>query len=295
MYSKVISLLQIAFFIIAFSIIYGLYKLIDKTSPFWAFVIAAVLVLTLFYMYFIEPNMLTLTHIDLKFQDYPLDKPTKILQLSDLHYDDNGIIYKKTTSTIEKENPDIIVITGDFIGERRNEKVVNFCKQLVGLERPIYAIMGNWDHKYPGGIKELKKVLSELGITVLINSNVEISPRFHIAGTDDPYFGYANLKKTFKEIPQDAFTILLTHAPDIVYDAVKYNPRLILCGHTHGGQVKLPVIKAIYVPSKYGARFLEGMFQINGVYFYVNRGIGESHLRIRFFSTPEITTFTLHR
>lgn len=295
MYSKVISLLQIVFFIIAFSVIYWLYKLISKASPFWAIVIAVMLVCILFYMYFIEPNILTLTRIDLKFQDYPLDKTIKILQLSDLHYDDNGVIYKKTLRAIRKENPNIIVITGDFIGERRNRKVVKFCKQLVEPKRPIYAIMGNWDHKYPGGIKELKKVLSELGITVLVNSNVEIYPHFYIAGTDDPYFGYANLKKTFKGIPQNTFTVLLTHIPDIVYDAIKYKPNLILCGHTHGGQVKVPFVKAAYVPSKYGTRFLEGMFKVEGVYMYVNRGIGESHLHIRFLSPPEITIFTLHR
>ena len=294
MHSKIIPLLQLAIFTAVFAAIYILYRLAASFSPVAANIISLLLIALIAYMYFVEPNMLTVSHISLSFENYPLRNTLKILQISDLHYDRDAIIYRKTLKKIEDENPDIIVITGDFIGELRNGKSVEFCKKIVSIGKPVYAIMGNWDHKYPS-INGLYNVLSKIGITVLVNESKEIYPRFYLAGTDDPYFGYANLDETFKKVPENAFKLLLTHSPDIVYDALKYKPNLILCGHTHGGQVKVPFLKAIYVPSKYGTRFLEGMFKINTTYMYVNRGIGESHLHLRFLSPPEVTVFTLHK
>jgi predicted MPP superfamily phosphohydrolase len=248
------------------------------------------------YAFFVEPNMLDVTKISLSFDKLPVSADgIKIVQISDFHYNRDALIYEKTLRKIAELKPDIIVITGDFTGSRGNDAAVSYCKRIVSLGKPAFAVMGNWDHKTVAAYT-LKNSLTKAGVRVLTNENVEFMPHFHIAGTDDSYTGFADLQKTFSGIPEGDFVLLLTHAPDIIYDAAQYKPDLVLCGHTHGGQVKIPFIKkALYVPSIYGSRFLEGLFRVNGVYMYVNRGIGESHLRMRFLSKPEITVFTLHK
>ncbi len=296
MHKKIVPMLQIVLIPIAvFASIFGMFKLLSKFSLTIAFSLSVLLACLFIYAYFIEPNILTITYKELEFANFPCKKPVKILQISDLHYNTDGIIYEKVLKTVKKENPDFVVITGDFIGDSGKSDVVNYCKKIVNLKIPVYAVMGNWDHHEKPGATKLEIEIKSAGVKILPNANEEVCKNFFIAGTDDPYFGYANLRETFKGIPPNAFVILLTHSPDIIYEAAKYEPQLILCGHTHGGQVKVPFVKAIYVPSKYGTRFLEGMFKIGKSYMYVNRGIGESHLRIRFLSPPEITVFTLRK
>ncbi len=267
-----------------------------KKIVYMLLILTAITGALLLYSFFIEPNMLSITEVNLYFKNLPAEENgLKIVQISDLHYNKDAQIYEKTLRKIKKLNPDLIVITGDFIGSNKNTEVINYCKQIVKLGKPVYAILGNWDHN----LYELTKFeegLRSSGIHLLVNSNEKLSKNFFIAGTDDSFSGHADLEKTFSGIPENAFVILLTHSPDIIYDAVKYKPELVLCGHTHGGQVKIPFTKkALYVPSVYGSRFLEGLFHIDGTYMYVNRGIGNSHLRMRFMSIPEITVFTLHR
>ncbi len=259
-------------------------------------IIAVLFGVFLVYSFFVEPNMLSVTYVNLFFENLPEEENgLKIAQISDLHYNKNAFIYEKTLKKLREINPDLIVITGDFIGSERNTKSVEYCKRIAELGIPVYAIMGNWDHNL-FELTGFEKKLEGAGIRLLVNSNKEIFKNFFLAGTDDSFTGYADLAKTFSGIPQGAFVILLTHSPDIIYDAAKYKPALVLCGHTHGGQVKIPFTKkALYVPSIYGSRFLEGLFKVNGVYMYVNRGIGNSHLRMRFMSVPEITVFTLRK
>ena len=259
-------------------------------------VLLIVTAILLVYAFFVEPNLLSVTKLELYFKDLPDSADgLRILQISDLHYSGDAPIYEKVLAAIKKLNPDIIVITGDFVGNKQNYKSVEYCKRIVSSGKPVFAVMGNWDHK-AADVSRLKSLLQNSGIKVLVNTSVEFKPHFYIAGTDDSYTGFADLDKTFAHIPEDSFVLLLTHCPDIIYDAVRYHPKLVLCGHTHGGQVKIPFTKkALYVPSKYGSRFIEGLFEVNGVYMYVNRGIGNSHLRVRFLSKPEVTLITLHK
>ena len=251
----------------------------------------------LIYAFLIEPYLLSVTHLNLYFNDLPLSfENIKIAQISDIHFTRFIRLHYKVLDTLVKEKPDITVITGDFVNESLKITCKDFCKSIAEKSKYTLAVPGNWDHKV-NDFSYFIKSISETGISLLVNSSTVFSKngdRIFIAGTDDPYKKYADLKKTFRNIPQDAFVILLAHCPDIIYDATEYKPQLVLSGHTHGGQVKIPFIKALYVPSKFGTRFLCGLFKIKNSYLYVNRGIGTSHLPIRFFSPPEITVITLH-
>ncbi len=250
----------------------------------------ALVFLAIVYGIFIEPNTLIKTELNLNFEG--LQKPLKIIQISDLHATKISRPFIKALKAIEKECPDFVFITGDFVGYNRHLLCKDYLAEIAKACPNTYAILGNWDHKAKN-FKRLVQEIQETGIKLLINEHIGAKGIF-IAGVDDPYREMDNLPKTFKNIPKNGFVILLAHSPDIIYKALPYKPKLILSGHLHGGQVALPFIKfAIYSPSRYWVKFLKGLYKIEQTYLYVNRGIGESHLRIRICSPPEVAIINL--
>jgi len=250
------------------------------------------------YAFFVEPFLLSVERLDLLFDDLPDEfDGFKIVQVSDFHLYSFTRIHEKVLTVLDKEKPDMIAITGDFNGKKLTELGKDFCKNIAKKSRYVFAVLGNWDHRVQN-LDFLVKSIEDSGISVLINGSAVIErngKELFIAGTDDSFTGNEDLEKTFKSIPENSFVVMLTHCPDIIYDAVKYKPQLVLSGHTHGGQVKVPFITAIYVPSKFGTRFLSGLFRVERTYLYVNRGIGTSHIPVRFLSLPELTVITLRK
>jgi len=260
-------------------------------------IVVVIVISFLFYGFFIEPFILFVFHKFFYFENLPKSfDGFKIVQISDLHFTRLTRLHKKVLAILEREKPDMIAVTGDFVGWNLKITCGSFCKDIANKSRNVFAVLGNWDHKMDN-FDFLVKNIKDNGISVLINESVPIhkdGEEIFILGTDDSFTGYANLKETFKNVPENAFVILLTHCPDIIYEATRYKPQLVLSGHTHGGQVKIPFLKAFYVPSKFGTHFLSGLFKIKETYLYVNRGLGTSHLPFRLFSPPEVTVFTLY-
>jgi predicted MPP superfamily phosphohydrolase len=256
--------------------------------------IFALVFLVLVYGIFIEPHELIKTHLNLEFED--LLQPLKIVHISDFHYTRFTRPYRKILKVIKEEQPDIVCITGDFVSDKKKLLAQIFLKSVVNICSNVYAVPGNWDHKVDD-FASLVKQIKASGTDLLINESStfrKVDSTVFIAGADDPYREMDDLEKTFKDIPKDGFVILLAHSPDIVYRSLRYNPKLILAGHLHGGQVALPFFKfALYSPSKYWIKFLRGLYRIQNTYLYVNRGVGESHLRIRICSPPEVMIIDL--
>ncbi len=202
-----------------------------------------------------------------------------------------------------REHPDLIVITGDLIDRAdQTASCLAFLTELrATVKVPVVAVPGNWDHRaFPTRHSIAawhKRVRSETGIRVLANQNVVLhrhGDRMWVVGTDDPYFGHADLDASFKGVPDSAFALVLTHAPE-AFEELAERPaaRLVLAGHTHGGQVCLPFIGALRVPSRYGTRFAQGLYKLGDTFFYVNAGMGTSHLPVRFLCRPELTFITV--
>lgn len=256
--------------------------------------LASLFAFILFYSIFIEPFLLFKTYIDLKFGNLPVPS-FKIVQISDIHYTRMSRQLMLSLKVIEKEKPDIVVITGDFINSSLKINFQEYLKKVYEINPNVYAVLGNWDHNVYD-INPLKEAIIKSGVNLIVNSNLTLQNGIVLAGTDDPYFDYDDLGKTFENINKNDFVVLLSHTPDIIYEALKYDPEIILSGHLHGGQVCIPFTKiSFYVPSDYGSRFLKGLYQIDGTYLIVNRGLGTSHLRVRFFSPPEITIINLSK
>jgi predicted MPP superfamily phosphohydrolase len=227
----------------------------------------------------------------------------RIAQLSDLHLHHISRAYRTALEVIRSERPGLVVITGDLVDRPdQTSACLAFLSDLhAAAGVPVVVVPGNWDHRAFPTRQSIaawhKRLQAETGVRVLANQNVVLrrhGDRMWLVGTDDPYFGHADLDDSFKGVPDTAFALVLTHAPE-AFEELAQRPaaRLVLAGHTHGGQVRLPFIGAVRVPSRYGTRFARGLFKLGDTFFYVNAGLGMSHLPIRFLCRPELTLITL--
>lgn len=227
----------------------------------------------------------------------------KIVQLSDLHLHHISRAYRTAIDVIRRERPHLVVITGDLVDcPEETSACIAFLSELRAVAGvPVVVVPGNWDHRAFPTRRSIaawhKRLQAGTHIRVLVNQNVVLrrhGDRMWLVGTDDPYFGHADLDASFKGVPDTAFALVLTHAPEAFEElAQRPTARLVLAGHTHGGQVRLPFIGAVRVPSRYGTRFARGLFKLGDTVFYVNAGMGMSHLPIRFLCRPELTVLTL--
>ncbi|MBI2252591.1 MAG: metallophosphoesterase [Armatimonadetes bacterium] len=250
------------------------------------------------YAYFIEPYNLKVSEHKINFNFY--FSQIKIIHISDLHL---GAFLKEKwiKEVIHKINQlqaDFIFITGDLMDRRKQVEIDRYIS-ILGLLRAksgIYAVLGNHDQSKE--IKELLNSLEKIKIKVLINESEKISLNgfhFWILGVNDPYIGRDNLKLALEGIPEDNFKLLLSHSPDILRRIESKKINLILAGHTHGGQVRLPFFKTLIPFSTYKEinYYSSGLFKIKDSWIYVNRGLGMDNLPFRFLSSPEITVLKI--
>lgn len=221
----------------------------------------------------------------------------RIAVLTDLHVGAPYITLKKLKKVVSLTNelqPDMVVILGDLViqgllGGRFVEPEV-ISGILKDLESPIgtIAVLGNHDWWYDGS--RVTQALEKKGITVLENSVVKKSfakKSFWLAGIKDLWTRDADIASTLDKINDSNPVIVLTHNPDIFPD-IPLSVSLTLAGHTHGGQVNLPLIGRPIVPSKFGQRFAAGLVIEEGRHLFVGTGVGTSIFPVRFRVIPEI-------
>ena len=249
------------------------------------------------YSYCIEPNMLHISEITLKFERLSehLNGMT-ILHISDLHLTKIGKREERLIEIVNRLNADILVITGDFVNKR---KMLDDCIQLINKFRARYGKWGVWGN-YDHSILNLtdRKKLAEQDIVILINENQSIKIKqenIWIIGVDDPFTGRDDLLQAIAGVPEEAIKILLSHSPAIIEEAQRAKIDLVLAGHTHGGQIYIPLISHFIVSLLGGGGYIAGLYRVGQTYLYVNRGIGTSILPLRAFSPPEITLIRLEK
>ena len=241
-------------------------------------------ILLIIWTVFIEPNIITVNHITIN--DSSL-KNLKIAFASDFHikpFEKHRL--QRTVNKINKQNPDIILLGGDYVsGHKKGSSMTidKIAKEFGNLHSKYgtFAVVGNHDGWQ--GKEEIIKELEKQNIKVLFNSNVCFN-EFCIAGVDDLQTGTPDIKKALIGT-NDKPTILLTHTPDIMPE-VPYSVNLTLAGHLHGGQIRTH--GAIIVPSKFGTKYANGFLNDNGKKTFTTKGLGTSILPIRFNCFPEI-------
>jgi uncharacterized protein len=251
----------------------------------------------------IEPGRLVVKEVDLPLASWPRDMPPlRIAVVSDLHTGAPHVDPAKLdriVSLVNGRRPDVVVLLGDFvvhgvIGGRRVEPEVTAAR-LQPLRAPlgVFAVLGNHDWWYDG--PRVARALRTAGIVVLDDESARLQHGGHplwLVGLADFGTRTPDPARTTSSVPPADPLIVLTHNPD-VFPLVPARVVITVAGHTHGGQVYLPLIGRPIVPSRYGQRYAIGLIEEGGRHLFVTSGIATSIIPVRFLVPPEIVLLVL--
>ncbi len=221
----------------------------------------------------------------------------RLVQISDLHLETFDSYFQKIAAQVAGLNPDLIVLTGDYLEEERNIRGVLDFLRLLKAPQGIFAVQGNWEYWSRLEGENLRRHFAGTGVRLLINERADLEvngQKLSILGLDYPSSG-DQLRRLQAQADPDRFNLLLSHVPAFPHEHLERSIGLVLCGHTHGGQVRLPLLPPLYLP-RFSGRFVAGLYRV-GQYdtpLYVNRGIGTSVLPVRLACRPEITVVELN-
>ena len=298
-------------FVVSIAILLGLllvlYNEIRRSSGSRLRILFAVIVLFLaglvFWGFLVEPGRLVVREQTIQIDNWPqqLDG-LRIAVLSDIHADDWFVDDKKLRTIVERTNqlqPELIVILGDYMSSNgrvtRRVEPERFGPILKDLHAPlgVYSVLGNHDWWYSG--IQVRRGLEKNGIQVLENEVIHFDARgtqLWLVGLADLWTRRQAIADTIAMVPEGAPVIALTHNPDIFPDLPQRVP-LLLAGHTHGGQVSLPLIGSVVESSDFGDRYVKGHVFENNHHLFVTTGIGTSIVPVRFGVPPEIVLLTI--
>lgn len=253
--------------------------------------------------FLIEPNRLVVNHATIQINNWPNDlKGLRIAVIGDIHAGAPFIDDLKLRLLVERTNqqqPDLVVLPGDFMsqdtwhGHRVAPEII--ANHLKYLRAPlgVYAVLGNHDWWDNGD--HVRASLEQAGIRVLENEVGEVKrgeTSFWLAGLSDIWTRPQQVPETVAKAPSGSLVIALTHNPDVFQHLPRTVP-LLLAAHTHGGQVKFPLIGTPVVPSRFGQRYSAGHVFENDHHLFITTGIGTSILPVRFRVPPEIVILTI--
>jgi predicted MPP superfamily phosphohydrolase len=248
----------------------------------------------------IEPGWVDITHVSLALPGLaPAFCGYRVVQLSDLHMGDwtNAARLDNVVCLANKQSPDLIAITGDFITRRAVSHMRDLANGLRRLKASdgVVAVLGNHDHW--SGAQAVRDVLVASGVCELANNFRTLhrsDAQLHVAGVDDIIAGYDRLDLLLARLPTDGAALLLAHEPDFADESAATGRfALQLSGHTHGGQIVAPLIGPLLLPAL-GRKYPSGYYQVGSMIQYTNRGVGVVSPFVRINCRPEITVFELH-
>lgn len=259
--------------------------------------------LLLFWTFLIEPNRLVVRRQNIKIDNWPRQlNGLRIAVIADIHAGAPFIDEAKLRLIVKRTNelrPDMIVILGDYLTGngwvRRTMPPEVFAPVLKDFSAPlgVYSVLGN--HDWWGDGKKVRGALEENGVKVLENEVAQVSVQgtsLWLAGLADLWTRQQHIEETIGKVPEGAPVIALTHNPDI-FPRLSQRVPLLLAGHTHGGQVRFPLIGSVVHSSRVGERYEQGHVFENNHHLFVTTGIGTSILPVRFGVPPEIVLLTV--
>lgn len=273
------------------------------------FIILGSIMLTLhacIYLW-IQCNVIKVNKVTIDSDNLSKGTKIRIVQLSDVHAmefgkDNMGLIHK-----VDKQLPDLVVITGDLISHNTESfaSTKALIQGLIDKNYPIYYVTGN--HEYDNLTAfTLIQWMRLKGVVYLKNSHEILTlynQRLNICGIDDAFTGHADLEKALHGVDTSYFTLLLSHAPKIVKEKAIENVDLVLSGHTHAGQVRLPIIGPIisHNGNLFPTLFHKENYIEKGVYeithrtkLYIDSGLGTSHYKIRLFNQSQLSLIEIN-
>ncbi len=232
----------------------------------------------------------------------------KIAHVSDLHNDTFGKDNHKLISLLKNTHPDIIAITGDIFDCHRTDVdvAISFAEKAVAIA-PCYYVNGNHEQRVPEAYAKLLEAFDEIGVVVLDNETLTLTrgnETINIIGVSDPGFETDYLfgdtegvmRHHLNELMTDkeSFNLLLSHRPELFEVYEDFDVDLVLTGHAHGGQFRLPFVGGLYAPNQwFFPEYDAGLYTEDGTNMIVSRGIGNSLFPFRIGNRPEIVLVEL--
>lgn len=271
-------------------------------------IIIFIILSLIIYLYY-QNTQLQITNYLITDEMIPSDfNDYKIIQISDFHNTKSKRLKNKLISEIKKQNPDIIVLTGDLIDANKTNIniVIDFLKEIKEVSA-IYFITGNHESSIKE-YKELKKELIELGVIILEDENKEIelnNSKINLIGLNDPLMKHSPyetdesiIKESLENIDynKNNYSILLSHRPEHFNNYVDNKINLVLTGHAHGGQIRIPFIGGLISPNQgLFPKYTSGTINKEDTTMIISRGIGNSILPFRINNRPELVVIELKR
>ncbi len=260
----------------------------------------------LIYGAIIEPHRLKMTEYQFATDRLPHGTPDiRVIHISDLHVERLTQREEKLLQMVHKAKPDLILITGDYVNLSFNRDPVTYAhlKQLLNQlasNYDVYATLGSPPVDIPDMVVP---IFDDLPIPLLREDWKQIDlgqgRKLVLLGMDCTHYldiDQARLDRLMSAAPNGVPQLLLYHSPELMPQASQYGVDLYVCGHTHGGQIRLPITGPVITGSQLGRKYVMGAYQNGRTHLYVSRGVGLEGLsapRIRFLSPPEITLITI--
>ena len=250
------------------------------------------------YGSFIEPRLLKIA----RYEVGKGERKLKLAYVSDIHvgpYKGSAWVRKLVRET-HALHPDVILLGGDFLHEKAKD--LPKLEPIKEFRAPlgVFAILGNHD-EYRAS-KEAHAWISSSGIPLLENRSVRVARvdgEIAVAGADDDWYGETDLEAAFRDVPADVPLVAMIHNPDLAPHAAdllqgRSASTLLISGHTHAGQIRLPLIGPVpSLPHHLGRKYDRGIFEFGGIPLVIGAGAGESGPRARLFCRPEIVLVTM--
>ena len=252
-----------------------------------AMTVPVALGLAIAYSQFIEARWLKTVHLDLSGDSDSL----LLVHITDIHYKGDREYLQTIIRRVNGLKPDLVCFTGDLV--ESSARLDEALDLLASLEAPVYAVPGNHEYWSGGSLAEINASLAKRGGRLLVNEWASVERngrRLIVVGVDDMTGGRPDVEKAFppEKEREGATLIVLTHSPKVFDQMGGVRFDLGLAGHSHGGQVRLPLVGAIITPDNVGA-YDKGMHGASSGPVYVNPGIGTWRLPLRLMCRPEIT------
>lgn len=255
----------------------------------WILLLTTLLILSLW-----GNSALTLTEYSVQSSDLPAAfDGFQIAQVSDLHNVEFGSDNQKLLVLLKASRPDLIAVTGDLLDSRRTdlEAAVDFLREAVNIA-PVYYVPGNHESRIPESYARLKAAMEALGVVILENESQFFEKggqSFTITGLLDPDFEAAT-----PELTSEGFQLVLSHRPELFDWYTQQCFDLVLAGHAHGGQFRLPLIGGLFAPHQgFFPKYDSGIYTGGDTTMIVSRGLGNSLFPLRFNNQPELILITL--
>lgn len=262
------------------------------------YILIAAAVLLLAWMY-IESRWVQVVRVDLAEGGEGL----KILHISDIHIDMLHIPSQKVRKVVKAENPDVIILSGDYINKPIHASIFLEYMQNVCKGYRTFMCLGNHDFrayaKNPAGLGAFMREIQALQVEILHNRSVVVQKGkslYNIIGIEDLRLGHPDVEKALKGCVPDAPKIAFTHNPDLALEIPGKVVDYLFCGHFHGGQIWMPFNLEFFLLRddklcRMGVK--RGLHKVNEIWLYINRGLGHAAIPLRFLSRPEITIFNI--